>query len=111
MSVFESVSKELNRVGCPSCHKHNLEISLRCTFGGKMCLFAAQCRDCEYLFELTETTRRLARLQLEQDERIGQTGCPACGKKEVEVVYRCDLPDQNGFFLASCHTCHYIFKP
>ena len=110
MTVFESVEKELNQTGCPVCKKHNLEISLRCTFGGKMCLFAAQCRDCNYLFELNETSRHLMELQLSRDSQIKEKGCPSCGKKEVEVIFRCDLPDQDCFFLASCRDCNHIFK-
>ena len=110
MTVFESVEKELNQSGCPACHKHRLELSLRCTFGGKMCLFAAQCRDCGYLFELNETTLRLAQTQVEFDHKIKGTGCPVCRSKDAEIIFRCDLPDQESFFLASCHACNHIFR-
>lgn len=110
MTVFESVENELNQAGCPACQKHKLELSLRCTFGGKMCLFAAKCRDCGYLFELNETTQRLAQTQVELDRKIKQSGCPACMKKNVEITFRCDLPDQECFFLAICHSCQHIFK-
>jgi hypothetical protein len=110
MTVFELVENELNQAGCPGCQKHKMELSLRCTFGGKMCLFAAQCRDCGYLFELNETTLHLAETQMESDRKIKQSGCPACRKKEVEITFRCDLADQDCFFLATCHSCHHIFK-
>ena len=110
MTVFESVEKELNQTGCPACNKHRLELSLRCTFGGKMCLFAAQCRDCGYLFELNETTHQLAQTQIERDKKIRQSGCPVCKNKDVEIIFRCDLSDRDSFFLATCHACNHIFK-
>ena len=110
MTVFESVQKELNQTGCPACQRHQVEVSLRCTFGGKMCLFAAQCRDCGYLFELNETNRQLVERQIQLDEQARQSGCPSCGEKQVEVIFRCDLPDQPFFFLATCHACQHIFK-
>ena len=110
MTVFESVGKELNQVGCPSCQKHNLEVSLRCTFGGKMCLFAAQCKDCGLLFELNETSRALLKRQVDLEEQVSKAGCPSCGKKETEIIFRCDLPEKDSFFLATCHACQHIFR-
>lgn len=110
MTMFESVQKELDQVGCPACQKHMLELSLRCTFGGKMCLFAAQCKGCQYLFELNETSLKLAQTQIERDKGIKKSGCPACRDKNVEIIFRCDLPDRDWFFLATCHACHHVFK-